>query len=385
MLSKKAISTQYPMLKNEGLKGGFYYYDALTNDARLTNEVIMEACALGGVAINYLAAKAFHKQGDKISSITVKDAISGDEFQVNSDFFISAAGVWTDEILHHLDQQKAPMMLPGKGIHLVVDGARFPEKDVLLIPCTDKRFIWICPWVDGLVIIGATDTPYHGALREPGATQEDIDYVLHNVNQHLQGFQLTEQEILSVFSGLRPLIDEQGAENSTKVSRDYKIWWERANLLMIAGGKFTSFLSMADHLLDQLSSKVKLNEAKEFQLPRIDKNNYLSNKWGNSAMKVKAILDENPDNHAFLVEGLDYQLADFIFYIRYQHAQKLSDILTRRMSITYRLKTVDEAWLKPLAKIMQQELGWTETQMGNAIQEYKVHWETLQSWNKSRQ
>ena len=230
------------MLKKEGLKGGFYYYDALTNDARLTNEVIMDACDLGGIAINYLAATAFQKEEGAISSITVKDQISGNEFQVNSQYFISAAGVWTDEILNYLEDQKAPMMLPGKGIHLVVDGARFPKKDVLIIPCTDKRFLWICPWVDGLVIIGATDTPYRGALREPGATKEDVNYILSNVNQHLQGFELTEKDILSVYSGLRPLIDEEGADNSAKVSRDYKIWWEKENLLMIAGGKFTSFL-----------------------------------------------------------------------------------------------------------------------------------------------
>jgi glycerol-3-phosphate dehydrogenase len=383
MLGKKEVMVQYPMLKKEGLEGAFYYFDALTNDARLTNEVIMNGCNLGGIALNYVSAKSFQSEKEKITSITAKDEISGEEFQLKADHFIAAAGVWTDEILNQLSTRKEKMMLPGKGIHLVVDGARFPKKDVLIVPCTDKRFLWICPWVDGLVIIGATDTPYHGELREPGATSDDVQYILQNVNRNLEGIQLSEADILSVYSGLRPLIDEKGATNSVKVSRDYKIWWEKENLLMIAGGKFTSFLSMADHLLQELSSKVKLKTAENTEITKPDNKQTLSSKWGASAGKMSAILAENEKNHQFIIEGLEYQFADVIFYIRHQHALKLSDILTRRMAISYRLKKVNQDWLNQIATVMQLELNWSENQKEQAMLEYMQHWEILQTWNKS--
>ena len=376
-LSKDSVIKQYPMLKKEGLKGGFYYYDAITNDARLTNEVIMEASELGGIAINYLSATSFEKEKERIFAIAAKDQLTGEEFPIKAEHYISATGVWTDEILEKLNHQEEKMMLPGKGIHLVMDGSRFPEKDVLLIPCDDKRMLWICPWVDGLVIIGTTDTAYQGDLREPGATQQDVDYVLDNLNKSLSGIQVSKEDILSIYSGLRPLIDEKKESESNKVSRDYKIWWEKENLLMIAGGKLTSFLSMADNMLKELATKrtftIKQNITKQASKPIGN----LAEKWGVNANKVEGILQEDSNYSRVLIEGLDYLEADVIFYIRYQNAQKLSDVLTRRMSITYRMKVIDDALVKRVANIMQKELNWTEAKRAQRIIDFEAHWKTL--------
>lgn len=376
-LGREAIQKQYPMLKQEGLKGGFYYYDAMTNDARLTNEVIMEAEELGGTAINYLSVEAFEKEQDQVTSIHVKDQLTGEIMCVKAEHYISATGIWTDELLEKIGQPKEKIMLPSKGIHLVVDGARFPKEDVLLIPCDDKRMLWICPWVDSLVIIGTTDTVYHGELREPGADHQEVKYILENVNRSLEGIQLNEDDILSIYSGLRPLIDEKKDSASNKVSRDYKIWWEEENVLMIAGGKLTSFLSMADHILKELATKrsVDLKLVSEHQSIKLD--SVLEQKWGIHAPKMEQILEEKANYGDVLLSGLAYRVADVVYYVRYQNAHKISDVLTRRMAITYRMKELDGSLVEKVADIMQKELNWTSAKRAQRIMDYSDHWKTL--------
>jgi glycerol-3-phosphate dehydrogenase len=382
-LSKNEMIQQYPLYKKEGLKGGYYYYDAITDDARLTNEVIMEADELGGTAINYLSAQSIEIKEGKINSILVNDELSGEKFTIKADHYISAAGIWTDDILEKVEHQKEKMMLPAKGIHLVMDGAHFPKTTALLIPCDDKRMLWICPWMDGLVIIGTTDTPYHGNLREPGATNQDVQYILTNLNNSLSGKQFSEVDILSIFSGLRPLIDEKNENDTVKVSRDYKIWWEKENLLMIAGGKFTSFLSMADNLLKELATRKEFNIQKRSNEQAPKSINKLTDKWGVHASKIEEIFNENSTNLDILLEGLNYQIADIIFYIRYQNAQKLSDVLTRRMTLTYRMKTINESIVEKVAAVMQKELDWTEAKKAQRIMDYTDHWKTLHPLTKS--
>lgn len=382
-LGKDEMIKQYPLYKKEGLKGGFYYLDAITDDARLTNEVVMNASELGGIAINYLSAQNFEIKEEKINSITVNDELTGEKFSIKADHFISATGIWTDDILEKIEHQEEKMMLPAKGIHLVMDGAPFPKKAALLIPCDDKRMLWICPWMDGLVIIGTTDTPYQGNLREPGANNQDVQYILENLNNSLSGIHLTEDDILSIFSGLRPLINEKNESNIVKVSRDYKIWWEKENLLMIAGGKFTSFLSMADNTLKEYATRKSINIQQRSNEQAPKSKNSLEEKWGIHASKIEQIFQENTGNNDLLLEGLNYQIADIIFYIRYQHAQKLSDVLTRRMTITYRMKTINKSLVEKVAAVMQKELNWTDAKKVQRIMDYSDHWKTLHPLTKS--
>ncbi len=378
MFKKRRIVADYPMLKKDGLVGGLYYYDAITNDARLTNEVIMEGCELGGVALNYVEAEKFESDSKAVKSIRCNDLLNDQQFEITANNYISATGVWTDEILTKLNQNASKMMLPGKGIHIVVDGEKFPDQDVLIIPCTDKRFLWICPWVDGLVIIGSTDTPYEGDLREPGTTQEDVDYILQNINNYLEGFAISESDILSIFSGLRPLIDEQkDKDNSSKVSRDYKVWWEKENLLMIAGGKLTSFLSMADQVMSYIAVKTKFKEVSNEKYDKFNESDHLTKRWGKHAPKVKALLEEDPTRNQKLVESLDYQIADIIYYIRFQNAEKLSDILSRRMALTYRMKKINTKLVDTVADTMQKELNWSEDVKQLRIKDFELHWQTL--------
>lgn len=368
-LSTSDMKRHYPMLKSKGLKGGFKYYDALTNDARLTNDVIMEANYKGATALNYISVESFR---DRV--LQCEDILTGEQLSIRTKMVVSATGIFTDRFLKDLNTDHHPVMKPSKGVHLILDGSRFPKRDVLLIPTTDKRFLWICPWVDGLVLVGATDTPFNGELQEPGVTKDDVDYIISNCNRYLQGFQLKPSDILSSFSGLRPLLDEDGEEDTTKVSRDYKIWWQERDLLTIAGGKLTSFLSMADSVVRRIKPDRKMvsssNEPSNSKAGPITDSPGLDGDW--ARLFEEALQAPDADNPAW-----NSILTVVTFFIKHQQVEKLSDVLTRRLALTYRMGTYPESFVQRIAAAMQEELNWTDDVKKARIDDYKRHWESL--------
>lgn len=367
-LSRSEAISRYPMLQPDGLKGGFYYFDAITNDARLTNEVIMEGCQLGGTAINYVQADLPESGSGSVGHLACTDMLTGNQFRIESENYIAAAGIWTDEFLK--TGPGKPIMNPSKGVHIVVDGSRFPDKDVLLIPCTDDRFIWACPWENNLVLIGATDTPYAGGLREPGTTEADVRYLLDNTNCHLEGFQLTEDDILSVYSGLRPLLNDSGTSDTVKMSRDYKVWWDRDNLLAIAGGKLTSFLSMADHVLEKFGERAGTPDLPAAEKPK---------------GSVELLADLASAGSAGAPEPTDGAVREqeIRFFVRYQHVMKIADVLSRRLSVSYGMKDFDSRLVEQVAHIMADELNWPADRTAAEIADYREHWELLHTWTKN--
>ena len=349
------------MLRKRGLKGGFYYYDAITNDARLTNEVIMHGCRNGGLALNYVHARINRNEDGSVSHLDCRDELSGETFQVKADQYVSAAGPWTDDVLA---QKGAAIMKPSKGVHIVVDGRRFPAKDVLLIPCTDDRFIWICPWENGLVIIGATDTPFDGTADNVGVSRDDIDYLISNCNNYLEGFQLTEEDILSAYSGLRPLLNDDEEEDTVKVSRDYKVWREGSNLLVIAGGKLTSFFSMADTVMKELGgSKQEIDTMPE------------------DSEIIDAIKKEHAANTELLTDRYPFTRALVIYFTRHQHARCIGDVLTRRLSLTYGMKTIDEDLVRKVGEAMATELNWSPDDLQDQLHNFREEWGELHTYS----
>ena len=359
-LSKKEVNQKYPMLRSRNLKGGVYYYDAITNDARLTNEVIMQASDMGGVAINYMDVKNIHVSEDTVESLQCRDGLDGTKIQVIANHVISAAGIWTDEVVSKAGAEKRPIMKPSKGIHLVVDKKKFPVEDTLVMTCNDGRYVWIFPWLEDLAIIGTTDTPYEGELREPGSTDEDINYLLSNLNNFLEGVQITKRDILSVYSGLRPLLNEEGMDPD-KMSRDYRIWWKNNNLLVIAGGKLTSFLSMADKVLEKLVERT-----------------------GNTLLEKNGEVDDpvTKDPLKSFMDKVGNQDFDtkLRFFVQNQNAEKIEDVLTRRMVNSYAMQKYDESLVNEVADVMGVELNWSEEVKQKRKIDYQEHWKTMHPW-----
>ncbi len=380
------IRQRFPQLKIDNLIGGFVYYDAKTNDARLTNDIIQEATDLGAVAVNYFELIEFKKKDNKISSIICRDKISNFTQQIKSKIFISATGVWTDELLQTFDKQKeTKYMMPSKGVHLILSAEHFPKDCVLLLPTSngDGRMIWCMPWDDNLNIVGTTDTDYSEGHETIPILENEVSYILDSVNAQLKDKTLTEADVLSVFAGLRPLLNDKNDHKKSKDrSRDYQIWWNNDNMLTISGGKLTSFLSMAEKVMDAITEKHSIYtiDNDEIIIQSIIDN--FKHKYGiKNATSIANIARDNITlTEPF--ENYNYCLAEIYFFIRHQYAQKIDDILTRRTLITYQMKTFDETFVQTIAKIMAKELNWTEEQTTIEIKTYHHAWELMHTWKK---
>ncbi|MDB5226080.1 MAG: glpD 1, partial [Bacteroidota bacterium] len=375
-------------LKTDDMIGGFVYYDAKTNDARLVNDVIQQACDLGAIALNYFELTEFETSDKKIIAINCRDRISNHSYKIRSKIFVSATGVWTDELLKKFENQETKKyMMPSKGVHLVMSSDHFPKDCVMIFPTAsgDKRMIWSMPWEENLSIVGATDTEYTESNDRIDILEDEVKYILDSVNAQLKK-QLTEQDILSVYAGIRPLLNDNDEDkSSSQRSRDYRIWWNNDNLLTISGGKLTSFLSMAENCIKAIEEKYTidtiLNESTENELVEneilIDR---FKIKYGKkNAVRIANITKENPVlTNTF--ENYAYCPAEMIFFIRFQNAQKIDDLLTRRTSITHQMKTFDEVLVQTVSEIMAKELNWSHEQITEEIKSYRNSWKLMHSW-----
>lgn len=394
-IPKEDISFKFPQIVNEDLKGGFIYYDARTNDARLTNEVVQQGVQAGGIAINYTEVRNFQNKASKVTSVECYDVLNQKELIFEGQNFVSATGVWTDEVLNRCKTQDKQFMKPSKGVHIVVSGDFFPKDTVLILPSVegDGRFIWSVPWEDNLCVIGTTDTDYSESIDEIKTTKEEVHYLINAVNKYLIDAPLTEEHILSVYAGLRPLLNDfEEDKESTSRSRDYETWWVNDNFLCIAGGKLTSFLSMADHVITDFSKNIAVSNPVENQakilkglksdLPTYPTYQILRSIYGDVNTKlIKNIVDEADNNALQLDIKYRYLVAEIIFFIRYQHAVTLDDIFTRRTLISYNMKDWDEKLINNVCNICVGELGWSEQEVKEHISLYRNNWELMHRWN----
>ena len=383
-LDLEEIKVRFPQISTENMVGGFEYYDAKTNDARLTNETIQDAADLGAVAINYFELTEFKKNPQKLEHIICTDRLTNQTHTINAKVFVSATGIWTDEVMHTLEEKdEKKYLMPSKGIHLIVSAHHFPTDCVMLLPTAknDGRMIWCMPWDDNLSVVGTTDTNYSGSNEQIFIEKEEVQYILESVNTHLQNTKLTENDILSVYAGIRPLLnDNDESKKSTNRSRDYQIWWNNENMLTISGGKLTSFLSMADKVLETIESKYPIRTIDNDEIKKKTLIDRFKHRYG---IKNAALIANIVQNNLDLVENFEkynYCLAEVYFFIRHQFVQKLDDLLTRRTLITCQMQTFDDDFVHTIATIMAKELNWNENQQKEEINLYKQAWLLMHTW-----
>lgn len=255
MLSKEETLGKEPLLRKQGLKGGGYYVEYRTDDARLTIEVMKKAVEAGASAVNYTKAEELIYEGGKLVGAKARDVIGGGVYEIRARKVVNATGPWVDT-LRELDRSKSGKTLRlTKGVHLVFDGHRFPLRQAIYFDTADKRMVFAIPR-DGKTYVGTTDTDYAGDTVHPRATAEDRDYLLAACNHMFPELLLTAKDIESSWAGLRPLIYEEG-KSPSEVSRRDEIFVSPSGMLTIAGGKLTGYRKMAETITDLLARKLQ--------------------------------------------------------------------------------------------------------------------------------
>lgn len=253
--SQADLAAREPTLKTDDLAGAVVYPEYLTDDARLTLANIRSAAARGALAVNYAAAAAIVSDGDRAAAIDVVDTLTGAtgrSARLTARVIVNAAGPWVDAVRALEDGAATPRLTLAKGVHVVVPRRRLPVDRTVIFPAADRRSVFAVPRGD-VSYIGTTDTLYADADEWPTVTGADVDYLLSATARHFSVAPLTRAVVVSVWSGVRPLVREEGKSTSDTSRRD-EMWTGPGGVLSVAGGKLTAYRKMAQRLVDTVET-----------------------------------------------------------------------------------------------------------------------------------
>ena len=390
MLNRDETIEKEPLVKQDGLKGGGYYVEYRTDDARLTIEVMKRAREFGADIINYAKANQFlYNKKNKVSGVEVTDLLHNEMFEIKGKRVINAAGPWVDDVRSKDYSTNNTQLRLTKGVHIVIDQSVFPLGQAVYFDTESVgRMIFAIPR-EGKAYVGTTDTVYDNDKSSPKVTEEDRQYLLDAIRYMFPTVKVEDSDIESTWAGVRPLIFEKGKDPS-EISRKDEIWEGDSGLLTIAGGKLTGYRHMAQDIVDLLSKRLKeeyklkfkpcetkhtyisggnvggsnnydafveskVEEAKNYNLSE-DVARYLARKYGSNVDEVFEIA------HATQVADLDLPVevyAEVIYSIQKEMVHKPTDFLVRRsgrlyFDINYVLEYKDGI-LEVMAKVLNYD------------------------------
>ncbi|MDG1261598.1 MAG: glycerol-3-phosphate dehydrogenase/oxidase [Flavobacteriales bacterium] len=258
MLNAEETKEAEPLLRDDILEGGGLYAEYRTDDARLVMSVIRSAIAEGVKAFNYMKVASLVIDGERAVGVEVEDQLTNEAVQVNAKCIVNATGPWVDDVRTLGEQISGKRLHLTKGIHLVIPHEKLPIKQTVYFDHADRRMIFAIP--RGITTyLGTTDTFFEGDKSNPGISQEDVTYILDAVNNMFPSANLSTADIISSWSGLRPLIHEEG-KTASAISRKDELFFSENGMISIAGGKLTGYRKMAERVVDQVAERIGNDE-----------------------------------------------------------------------------------------------------------------------------
>ena len=336
ILSRQGTLASLPGINSEGLYGGILYHDGQFDDARYAVSLLRTFQDLGGIALNYAEAAGFLREGDKLAGIVARDVESGSEFHIHAKAIVNATGVFTEQVLALDSATPAGSLLAvSQGSHVVLPRSFLPGSTALMIPkTTDGRVLFAIPWHDA-VIVGTTDDPVPTSCEEPRAMPSERQFIIDYVERFL-GRRPLPEEVLSVWSGLRPLI-KNGSGKTSKLSRDHTILVSASGLLTIAGGKWTTYRKMGEDAIDRVCSIHHLTAGKSrtAELPLHGYETGLAqDQWetvyGSDRGALEELIATKPHYAERIHPDLPYRMGEVVWAARFEMARSVEDVLARR-------------------------------------------------------
>jgi len=380
-LTRGQALREAPCLRKDALTGAIQYWDAQEDDARFTMTVVRTAVTFGALAANRAKVTGFLRQGERVTGAQVTDLETGEEFEVRAKQVINATGVWTDDTQALADTRGQFHVRASKGIHLVVPRDRLPSNTGLILR-TEKSVLFVIPWGRHW-IIGTTDTDWTLAKDHPAASAQDIDYLLEHVNSVLNS-PLSREDVEGVYAGLRPLLSGE-SESTSKLSREHVVGHPVPGLVVVAGGKFTTYRVMAADAVDEAvrTMDARVPESCTAELPLIGADGYrplwnqrralaaafgvhvarvehLLNRYGACARELLDMLRADPSLASPLPGADDYLAVEARYAVTHEGALHVEDVLTRRTRISIEAWDRGVAAAPEVADLMADLLGWTD-------------------------
>jgi len=382
-----------PALRKDALVGALQYYDAQLDDARHTMFLARTAAAYGAHVASRAEVVGFLREGERVTGVKVHDLEHDRTFDVRAQQVINATGVWTDDTQALIGERGQFHVRASKGIHLVVPRDRIQSSTGLILR-TATSVLFVIPWGRHW-IIGTTDTDWALDKAHPAASSTDIGYLLDEVNKVLAR-PLSREDVQGVYAGLRPLLSGE-SESTSKLSREHTVASPVPGLVVVAGGKYTTYRVMAGDAVDaavhglgrsvppSVTERVPLLGAEGYpalwnrrrllaaesglHVARVE---HLLGRYGSLIHEVLDLVAAEPELGRPLDGADDYLRAEIVYAASHEGARHLEDVLTRRTRIS--IETFDRgvAAAGPAAGLLAGVLGWTGEQTAREVEHYRV-------------
>ncbi len=399
-LSKRGAGKVAPGLADDALIGAIQYYDAQVDDARHTMTIARTAAEQGASVLTRARVTSLIRDGESVVGAKVVDRESGAEIEVRAKTVVAATGVWSDDMAEAAGIPAPFTVRASKGVHLVVPREKI-DLDTGLILRTEKSVLFVIPWGRHW-IVGTTDTEWDLDREHPAASQADVDYVLGHLNAVLRT-PITADDIEGVYAGLRPLLAAK-ATSTTKLSREHAVAHPVPGLVIVAGGKYTTYRVMAADAVDVAvedlgrpapsswterlpivgatgyhelwDGRHSLVQRSGLPLSRIE---HLLQRYGTAIEDILASLVERPELREAIPGTAEYIKAEAVYAVSHEGALHLEDVLTRRTRISIEERDRGVTAAPEVAALMAPLLGWDSHRQEREVTNYLARVEAERS------
>lgn len=380
-LSKEEVLSHCSTFKGENLDGGFMYYDARADDARLTLALARTAAHHGAVVLNGAKVTEVTRSGGKVSGIIAE--IDGREVAASARVVVIATGAWLRDWNGAGTDADAPNIRPAKGVHIAVPWMKIRNDCTVTIPVPGRnRRATITRWGD-TAYLGTTDEDYQGDLDDVNCTREEMDFLIEGAHSALKT-DLSADDVVGSIGGCRPLVAPPGGK-TIDVKRKHEIRVDHDGLVTVVGGKLTTSRHMAEQTIDAaqrvigqrrrcMTKNAYLLGAAGYDGEAVVASGglaaHLGERYGNEAQFVTDILGNNPELAAPIVDGLPYLEAEVVYSARHEMARSVDDILSRRTRARLMARDASAAAAGRVGQLLQAELGLSDAEVDAQVSAY---------------
>jgi glycerol-3-phosphate dehydrogenase len=377
------LSKQYfDGLGGDDLQGACYYTDGITDDSRLVMRVLQESVNNGASALNYTKVEKLVLEEGEVKGVRLKDQEDPDgaTIEVRARVVINATGAWADKLRNNVNSEKR--VRPLRGSHLVISQDRLPLGGVYsFFHPVDRRSVFIFPW-EGATAIGTTDLDHNGGLDEEACiTSAEIDYLLEGVNKEFPEKYISREDVISTWSGVRPVIGSERSKDPSKERRDHAVWFDKG-LVTVSGGKLTTFRLIALDALAAAKSKLptpgKITNDDIFAVVDITPKQLMPTDiiWGQRLLGrygagAQALLDAAPKHQHKRLAGTEFCLAECRWAIQQEATVHLDDLMLRRTRLGLLLRDGGEELFEIIKPLFQEIVAWDETKWAAEVARYR--------------
>ncbi|MEP7087069.1 MAG: glycerol-3-phosphate dehydrogenase, partial [Gemmatimonadota bacterium] len=379
-LSVHVVTALEPELRHMGMTGGASYFDAATDDIRLTLANVMSARDAGAIVLNHVSVHDLLMTSEGVCGARALDLRTGADIEIRARVVVNAAGPWSDAIVRMAEPQARRAVRGTKGVHVSVPRDRIRNNGALtLLSPIDGRVMFVLP-AGQFSIIGTTDTDFVGKPERVRATTADVTYLLRSANAFFPGAHLQATDVVSAWAGIRPLV-ASGDKDPDAASREHAVVWTVPGLLTVTGGKLTTYRAMAADVMDTIARKLRVGHRRaathrqplpggdivsledELALARAtvgapDIAEHLVHFYGTRWRAIWQLASVDRALAERLIPELPYIAAEIDWCVSHELALTLGDLLIRRLHVAYETRDHGLSIAPAVAEKLAPLMSW---------------------------